>query len=452
MTFIFYDTETTGLNPAFDQITQFAAIVTDDDFNVREELNLRCRLQPHVLASPGAMFVTGVGPNAISAAPMSCYEMVKAIRAFIRKWSPAVLIGFNSISYDENMLRQAFYQHLHPVYLTNTGGNSRMDILILAHAVAAHRPDAIVVPTGENGRPTFRLGQLVAANGIVLENAHDALADTRATLALAKFLKDRAPEVWEDVFACRSKALATQRLSKEDIVLFTDKMFSKATIAAGVICTSPDNPALHAMFDLSYDPALYLDVDLARAQQLLKSNPRPIRLLKANNLPIVRSMPSQANVGVDIDTARDRLARIKGHPTFSAVIEEALAGQYADQEPSGHIEQQIYGGFPSNADASLMERFHAAPWADRHGLAQKFEDDRYREFAERLIYAEAPDCLPAERKIAFDDWKATRHSGDEGALWMTVSKARSELEKLKDRVDGLTTPLYAEILNHYNQL
>src|ERR1043166_9545092 len=192
MTFIFYDTETTGLNPAFDQITQFAAIVTDDNFNVVEALSLRCRLQPHVLASPGAVFITGVGPGAITTAPLSCYEMVKSVREFIRKWSPAVLIGFNSISSDENMLRQAFYQQLHPVYLTNTGGNSRMDVLVFAHAVAAHRPDAIVVPLGDNGRPTFRLGLLAAANGIVLDNAHDALGDTRATLALAKLLKERA--------------------------------------------------------------------------------------------------------------------------------------------------------------------------------------------------------------------------------------------------------------------
>ena len=39
MTFVFYDTETTGLDSAFDQILQFAAIVTDDAFNTLEELN-----------------------------------------------------------------------------------------------------------------------------------------------------------------------------------------------------------------------------------------------------------------------------------------------------------------------------------------------------------------------------------------------------------------------------
>jgi hypothetical protein len=127
MTYIFYDTETTGLEPAFDQILQFAAVATDDNFKVIEEVNVRCRLQPHVMASPGAISITRVGSKIIQSAPLSFYEMTRAMRLFIAKWSPAILIGFNSVDYDEKMLRQTFYQTLRPVYLTNTNGNTRMD-------------------------------------------------------------------------------------------------------------------------------------------------------------------------------------------------------------------------------------------------------------------------------------------------------------------------------------
>jgi exodeoxyribonuclease-1 len=47
MTLAFYDLETTGLSPAFDQPLQFAAILTDDEFKEIERVNLRCRIAPH---------------------------------------------------------------------------------------------------------------------------------------------------------------------------------------------------------------------------------------------------------------------------------------------------------------------------------------------------------------------------------------------------------------------
>lgn len=35
-------------------------------------------------------------------------------------WRPAVFVGFNSIRFDEEMLRHALFQCLYPVYLTST--------------------------------------------------------------------------------------------------------------------------------------------------------------------------------------------------------------------------------------------------------------------------------------------------------------------------------------------
>ena len=60
--YVFYDTETTGIETAFDQILQFAAIRTDDDLNELGRFNIRCRLLPHIIPSPIALQVTHVTP------------------------------------------------------------------------------------------------------------------------------------------------------------------------------------------------------------------------------------------------------------------------------------------------------------------------------------------------------------------------------------------------------
>jgi len=44
----------------------------------------------------------------------SLFEFVQEIAALIARWSPATWTGFNSIHFDEEMLRQAFYQNLQP--------------------------------------------------------------------------------------------------------------------------------------------------------------------------------------------------------------------------------------------------------------------------------------------------------------------------------------------------
>ncbi|WP_170518776.1 exonuclease domain-containing protein [Ruegeria atlantica] len=62
MTFIFYDTETTGTDTTFDQVLQFAAILTDADLNELDRFETRCRLLPHVIPAPGALLTTRVTP------------------------------------------------------------------------------------------------------------------------------------------------------------------------------------------------------------------------------------------------------------------------------------------------------------------------------------------------------------------------------------------------------
>ena len=109
MTYIFYDTETTGKVPAFDQILQFAAIKTDAELNVLDTFDIRCRLLPYIVPSPGALMVTGTTIAAITTCPLSHFEMMRQIHAKMHRWSEggAVFVGWNSMKFDETFLRRS---------------------------------------------------------------------------------------------------------------------------------------------------------------------------------------------------------------------------------------------------------------------------------------------------------------------------------------------------------
>jgi len=58
---LFYDLETTGLNKAFDQILHFAAIRTDIHLNELKRYELKIKLNPDVIPSPGALITHQIG-------------------------------------------------------------------------------------------------------------------------------------------------------------------------------------------------------------------------------------------------------------------------------------------------------------------------------------------------------------------------------------------------------
>ena len=112
--FAFYDFETTGISPSFDQPLQFAAILVDANFKEVERINLRCRLSRHIIPSPHAMLVTGLKPEQLIDSNLpSLFEFSQSLSQLIRRWTPAVWIGYNSINFDEMFLRHLFCQNLH---------------------------------------------------------------------------------------------------------------------------------------------------------------------------------------------------------------------------------------------------------------------------------------------------------------------------------------------------
>ena len=452
MPYIFYDTETTGTKTAFDQILQFAAIKTDDDLNELERFNIRCRLLPHIIPSPIALRVNRVTPAMLTDADLpSHYEMIREIRETLLRWSPATFVGFNSIKFDEVLLRQALFQTLHPAYLTNTNGNARSDVLRIAHAARVYAPDAMVVPTGDSGRQVFQLNPLALANDYDHADAHDAMADVMATIFMARLIRDRAPDIWQVMDRATIKNAVIDYVATESPFTLTENYFGRFYSYLVTPCgQNPNDSGQLSLFDLAFNPDDYRFVSAEELVAVLNASPKAIRSLRANSQPIM--MP--AAVAPDStkallappDERRRRVEVIQGDLDFQTRVGQAQALRSAGMETPAHVEQRIYDGFPNSTDVALMEEFHQADWVQRSALAAQFDDRRIAEFARRLIYFERRDMLSDAQSTELNAWMVERLlTEDEGVPWMTVKKALRETDALLRDANGEEAQLLNEI-------
>ena len=443
MSFVFYDTETTGTNSAFDQILQFAAVRTDADLQEIDRFEVRSRLLPYVVPSPHALRVTGLTiDQLLDDVHPSHYEMVSQLRRTLSGWCPSAFVGYNSLRFDEEFLRQAFYQCLHPPYLTNTGGSKRADAMHLIRAAAVLHPEHIVVAKSDKGGPSFKLDRLAPANGYSHPNAHEAMADVEALIFLCRIVRDRCPQLWARFLRFADKGAATDFIEHEDAFLLME--FFPVQTGRFIVTTIGQNaaqPNIAYCYDLTVDPDELRSLSDAELQVRLTGRPRPIRRVKTNAAPSLCPLseaPPQllGDVGVDEFARRAREVR-----SDFALMERLVAAATASEPvypPSPHVERRIYDGLWSNADARKLEAFHAASWQERVVIAEGLADERLAWLARRLIFVEQPHLLAPESHSSMATEKAGRLMVDAMASggWTTLHKASSDLATMLPELDA----------------
>ena len=442
MPFVFYDTETTGSEPFYDQILQFGAIRTDDDLKEIDRFEIRCRLQPHIVPSPGALAVTGVTVNQLTDPSLpSHYDMIRTIRAKMLAWSPAVIAGYNNLDFDEMLLRQALYQTLYSPYLTNTGGNSRADILVLVLALNQFAPDVLNFRMRLDGKPSFKLELLAPANGFDHQNAHDALGDVEATIHIAGLIRLRAREFWDHMIMLGGKSAAIDYALAEPLRLYTEFHYNRPHHwIVSPIAVDPHHSGHVVSFDLAVDPDEVRCLDDESLVKRIAVSPKPLRAIKAGACPII--LPWTRGEGL-LDSfrlgeveLRRRAAVVQGDDAFQKRLLRAHGLAKKEYEPSPYLEDHIYDGFPSPADQRRMEEFQNLAWPARVNLAKSFEDPRLRQLASRLTYLECAEALDATTRAEFDRAIANRLLTTEKVPWLTLPRAIEEADLLLETAGG----------------
>jgi exodeoxyribonuclease I len=434
MSLIFYDIETTGRSSRWDQILQFACIRTDHDLNIIDEpFEIRSRLQPHIVASPGALHVTGQSiEDILDPSRPSHYEMVCAIREYLSGRCPSVFLGYNSLRFDEEFLRHAFYQCLHPAYLTNTSGSGRADALLLMRAVARFHPGVLSIPQKDDGKPTLKLDRLAPANGFADFHAHDALADVYAMIAMCRIVKERVPQTWARFLEFARPEPVEAFLAKHDsFVLF--EPYGPFGVANIVTPLGEGQGRARYAVDLLCDLEELASLDEEGLVKRVARSPKPIRRFKTNAAPLLWPLDHcspEVLHGASSQELAERPERVRGDREF---VQRLLAAAQANEtvyEASPHVEEGLYEGFWSRSDERLMQAFHTVPWERRVTLCGELQDRRLRTLARRLVYFERPDLLTESERQQFEHAIWRRTCSDEDVPWLTASGALTELDHL----------------------
>ena len=104
MNYIFFDLETSGSSTSHDSILEAFFMLTNDSFQELDRLSLRCRLKEGVIPNLNAVLINRSTVNLLKNSNMSWYQLVNAIEAKLRQWSPAYIWGYGSVNFDFEFL------------------------------------------------------------------------------------------------------------------------------------------------------------------------------------------------------------------------------------------------------------------------------------------------------------------------------------------------------------
>ena len=197
-TFLFYDIETSGLNPAFDQVLTFAAIRTDVRLNEISREEIYVRMRPDIVPSPGAFLTHKLHPEDLENG-LSEYDAALQIHQLFNT-PDTISCGYNSLGFDDEFLRFLFYRNLLDPYAHQFAkGCSRMDMLPVAAIYRLFCEKALSWPRLSDDRGTLKLEHLARENQFETSGrAHEAMSDVEALVSLARrFSSEKA--VWDYV-------------------------------------------------------------------------------------------------------------------------------------------------------------------------------------------------------------------------------------------------------------
>lgn len=426
-TFFWHDYETFGVDPQRDRASQFAGVRTDLDFNIIDEpINIYCQLADDCLPNPESCLITGITPQIAKEKGDYEAEFIRLIELKLAR-PETCTVGYNNLRFDDEVTRNLLYRNFYDPYAREwQHGNSRWDLIDVVRATCALRPEGIEWPKNETGVTSFRLELLTEANNISHQEAHEALSDVYATIAMAKLIKETQPKLYSFFLNHRIKSEASKLLqlgAMKPLLHVSGKYPAHKNCLAVVVplAQHPTNSNGVLVYDLSEDPEPLLDLSAEQIQQRIFTatadlaegvNRIPIKTVHINKCPILAPLSAlrkedAERLQIDLGKCFEHLEKMKINDEWKQKLPEIFT--YSSSEQPTDPDLMIYsGGFFSYNDKTAMAKIRHSTPEQLASLNLNFEDCRLPEMLFRYRARNFSETLNSEEQSRWSEFCRNR--------------------------------------------
>lgn len=191
MKIIYYDLETTGLDPKRHGIHQLSGIIV---INGVVKCDFALKMQPFAVAEiePEALKCSNTTPEMLQSYPsmgLVYYQFVDMLGKYANKFDKQdkfFLIGYNNRQFDDQFLRNWFF-HNNDKYFGSWFWSNTIDVMVLASQYLMHQRQLM---------PDFKLKTVAAACGITVDESklHQAGYDIELTKQIYDCITSKSTE------------------------------------------------------------------------------------------------------------------------------------------------------------------------------------------------------------------------------------------------------------------
>lgn len=446
-TYLFYDLETTGSNKCFDQVLQFAAIRTDLELNELERHEIQIKLNCDVIPHPEAILVHRIPINTMLQGEAEVTAMLK-IHALLN--TPGTLSGgYNTLGFDDEFLRFCFHRNLLPPYTHQWANNcGRFDLYPITQLYFIYRQASLNWPTNNTGNISLKLEHLNTANQLADGNAHNAMVDVEATLALARrFFNDR--DMWNYSLGYFEKDTDLRRRLRLDTVLESPNHNHQLALMIGESGSS-DNfqcPVLSLGQHNHYkNQTLWLRLDKTElTTTTVDTLPKTTWAIRKRAGEPGFLLPFQPRFTTHLISERqqimqDNLHWLRSNATLFADIQQHHRNYKYPEVTNVDVDADLYtAGFLAPNEERLCAQFHIVPPEKKATIAAQFQNPRLQEIAIRILGRHCPHYLSNDMTTRFADYMQAVKSNNatdmpidyRGNRRLTSSAALAKLQEIK---------------------